>query len=270
VEEMLLILKSIEKEHNILEAFVKSAKEAIHEGYYETKQKRLPHRSLKKAIMSSTLVPIIAEIKFVSPAEGMLRPHGDLKEIAQAIERGGGTGISVLTEPKHFHGRLEYLSDVKESVKIPVLMKDIIIDPVQIRAAKAIGADAILLISSIFRDGYCRKDLNSMIDYAHSLSLEVMLETHSPQEFEEAMGSDADLIGINNRDLKTLRVSIETSRDILQKYSGSKTIVCESGITTREEIRSLIALGADAFLIGSSIMKSRDIESTVRSFTSDR
>lgn len=252
---------------DVLKELVTSARRSISNGYYSVEESGLPRRSLRDGIQRSSSVPIIAEIKFASPSAGEIRKKSAVSDLAGAIERGGAVGISVLTEPEHFEGRIEYLPEVKRSVSIPVLMKDIIIDPVQIDAGRAVGADLILLIASIYSKGYCSEDLGGMIRHAHSRNLEVLLETHDDQEFESALKSDADLIGINNRNLSTMNVSIETSARILKKYGHpGKAVVCESGISTPDEIRSLSKLGADAFLIGSSIMRSKDVESSVRTF----
>lgn len=252
---------------DVLASLVHAAEESIRDGYYKVRPRRFVHRSLQQAIRNSQHVPVVAEIKFASPVVGRIREDGDVRTISQAMERGGAAGISVLTEPKYFKGRLGYLSKVKESVKLPILMKDIVIDPVQVEAARAAGADAVLLISSVFGDGYSKRDPRKMIEYAHTLGLEVLLETHSASEFKEAIAGKADIVGINNRDLKTLQVSIETSVSLLRRYKHSKTIICESGLTTPLEVRNLRSFGANGFLIGSSIMKSADIESAVKSFT---
>lgn len=252
---------------NVLESLVHGAEESIRDGYYKVKPRRFVHRSLQQAIKNSQHIPVVAEIKFASPVVGRIRDDGDVRSIAQAMERGGASGISVLTEPKYFKGNLLYLSRAKESVKLPILMKDIIIDPVQIEAGRAAGADAVLLISSVFDERYAKRDLRKMIEHAHALGLEVLLETHSASEFKNALATKADIIGINNRDLKSLQVSVETSVSLLRRYKHSKTVICESGLTSPREVRNLRSFGANGFLIGSSIMKSNDIESAVKSFT---
>ncbi len=251
----------------MLDLLVRSAEKSIAEGYYEVRSMRFVHRSLQEALKNPRHIPIITEIKFASPSTGTIREDGDVKSIAECMERGGASAISVLTEPKHFRGSLGYLTEAKESVKLPILMKDIIIDPVQIEAGRAAGADAVLLISTIFASRYSKRELRKLIDYAHSLGLEVVLEAHSPGEFREALSSKSDIIGINNRDLESLRLSIETSVSLLRRHKRSKTVICESGLTSSREVRELRSFGADGFLIGTAIMKSGDIESAVRSFT---
>jgi len=257
----------VRERRDVLESLVHAAEDSIRDGYYKVKPKRFAHRSLEQSILNSQNVPVVAEIKFASPVVGRIRDDGDVRSMAQAMERGGASGISVLTEPKFFKGSLGYLSRVKETVKLPVLMKDIVIDPVQTEAGRAAGADAVLLVYSIYGERYVKRELKKMIEHAHSLGLEVLLETHSAAEFREALASKADIVGINNRDLKSLQVSVETSVSLLRRYKHSKTVICESGFTSPREIRNLDSFGADGFLIGSSIMKSADIETTVRSFT---
>ena len=261
-------LKSSQNRHSdFLEKLVRTAERTVASGYYRVDREVTPRRSLKRAISESKIVPIITEIKFVSPAEGMLRTTTDVAGISRSLEKGGAAGISVLTEPEYFNGRLLYLTLVKKSVSIPVMMKDIVVDPIQIDAADHLGADAILLIASIYRNLHVNRDLNGMIDHAHSRKLEVMLEVHTAKEYDESMTTNADLIGINNRNLDTLKVSLETSVGLLRDHRRTKPVVCESGIKTKEEIDTLRGLGADAFLVGSSIMKSEDIEAKVRSLT---
>ncbi len=253
---------------NFIFTLARSAEESIASGYYSRVDRQdLPHRSLKESIKRSKLNPVIAEIKFTSPAEGKLRPAGDVSAIAGAYERGGVAGISVLTEPRHFDGDMRYLPLVKEAVGVPVLMKDIFIDPLQIDAAARAGADAILLIVGIFANGLAHAGLDEMMSRAHSRSLEVLFEAHTEGEYSLALSSDADLVGINNRNLDTLEVSLETSKMLLRLGPHRQPVISESGISERAQIDELRALGADAFLIGSALMKSGDLVAKVRSLT---
>jgi len=268
-------------ETNFVFTLARSAAQTIAEGYYRNLGKipddGMAHRSLKDSVLRSRVTPIIAEIKFTSPAEGKLRPAGDVKKIARSYERGGVSGISVLTEPKHFDGDIRYLSLVKSSVKVPVLMKDIVIDPVQIDAAAELGADAVLFIAAIFMNRLSRMSLEKMFARARIRGLEVLFEVHTENEYLFALESEADVVGINNRDLDTLGVSLETSkrllargrdrRERLKMMGKDKVVISESGITTRREIDELRELGADGFLVGSALMKSEDLEAKVRSLT---
>jgi indole-3-glycerol phosphate synthase len=244
---------------------VASARKTISEGYYRVGSAGTPKRSLGSALKAAKGLPLITEVKFRSPSEGMLKPKTDVREIARRYQRGGAAAISVLTEPKHFDGRLEYLTAVKRSVDIPVLMKDIVIDPVQIDAAEKVGADCVLLMDAIFRAGLSGFTLDHMVQHAHEKGLEVLLEAHTEEEYAEAVQTGADMVGINNRDLRTLQVSMDTSRNLLRKIGHPKTVVCESGFSKPSELLELRALGADAFLVGSALMKSGDPEVAVRS-----
>src|SRR5271169_4349877 len=218
-------------ESNFIFALARSASTNIAEGYYrdlgEQKSERMTHRSLKDSILDSKHTPLLAEIKFTSPAEGKLRPVGDVKKIARAYERGGVSGISVLTEPKHFDGDIRYLPLVKKSVKVPVLMKDIVIDPVQIDAGADMGADAVLFIAAIFVNGLAKASLEEMFSRARGRGLEVLFEAHTEKEYALALESEADVVGINNRNLDNLEVSLETSRRLL-----------DSGRDRRERLRA--------------------------------
>jgi len=268
-------------ESNFIFTLARSATRSIAEGYYRDLGKqgsaRMGHRSLKGSILGSSLLPLLAEIKFTSPAEGKLRPAGDVKKIARSYERGGVSGISVLTEPRPFDGDIRYLPLVKRSVKVPVLMKDIIVDPIQVDAGADMGADAVLFIAAIFMNELASVSLGEMFSRAHARGLEVLFEAHTEDEYRFALASEADVVGINNRDLDTLEVSLETSKKLLARgrerrarlriQGKDKPVISESGITTRAEMEELRELGADGFLIGSAFMKSADIESKVRSLT---
>ncbi len=223
--------------------------------------------SLKKAILDCKFNPIITEIKAASPSAGVIRTNIDPAAIAKAMERGGATALSVLTEPKQFSGSLEALGKARKAVKIPILMKDIILSPIQIQAAAKLGANAVLLIKALFDRGYSDKTLEEMITGAHMLGLEVLLETHTVSEFVTALRTDADLIGINNRNLATLKVDLNATREILRSIDPkNKVVVSESGIKTAADIHFLSESGASAFLIGSAIMLSDNIEEKVKEF----
>jgi indole-3-glycerol phosphate synthase len=166
---------------------------------------------------------------------------------------------------------LEALNAAREAVQIPLLMKDIILSPIQVYAAGKMGANAVLLIKGLFDRGYCEKTLPEMIAGAHVLGLEVLVETHSDEEFESAVKTDADLIGINNRDLATLKIDLNVTKKILEKNgSNGKLVVSESGIKTPDDIRFLLGSGARAFLIGSAVMSSCNIEEKVKEFVNTK
>ena len=253
---------------NFLKVLVEKAIERVESGYYETSSSVTSSRppSLKDAILACKAIPIIAELKQASPTMRR-RIGGDIKAIAKAMERGGAVGISVLTENEFFGGSLEKLRVVRETVSIPILMKDVIVSDVQLKAASRLGASAVLLIKKVYDQRMCNENLDEMIKIAHSLGLEVLLETHTEEEFLSGMDAEADMLGINNRDLETLEVDINVSKRILSNVKVKrKPVVCESGISSPEQVVLLKNLGADAFLIGTSIMTSADVEGKVREF----
>ena len=251
-----------------LDTLAKDAKETISSGYYEVSAKHIGQLvSLRKAIIENHQNAIITEVKVASPSRGTIKTSVDPSDVANAMENGGATGISVLTEPKHFSGSLGYLEKVREAVKLPILMKDIIIDPIQVEAASKIGTNVILLIEALFDRGYCKLAVEEMIKKAHMRHLEVLLETHSEEEFKRAIETDADLVGINNRDLRTLKVDLGITETILKNQSPKgKVVVSESGIMAPRDVLFLRSCGAQAFLIGSSIMMADSIEQKVKEF----
>ncbi len=181
------------------------------------------------------------------------------------MQRGGSIGISFLTEPKHFKGSIERFREARRMINLPFLMKDFILDPVQIDAASKIGGDAVLLIQALFDRGYCHLSRDEMIQNAHSLGLEVLLESHTRKEFQKTLDSQADLIGINNRDLSTLTVNIETTKEILESSTvGERVIISESGIETPQHVKLLRKWGAQGFLVGTAVMAASNIEEKVR------
>jgi indole-3-glycerol phosphate synthase len=253
---------------DFLDVLACDAKKTINAGYYEdvTPKRSLPV-SLKTAIIQCKNVPIITEIKAASPSRGTIRKNIAPEEIAIAMEKGGATGISVLTEPKHFNGALGYLGKVRESVDLPILMKDIIINAVQLDAASKIGANAALLIQALFDRGYSEYKIDVMIEEAHSRNLEVLLETHNEDEFRRAVKSAADLVGINNRDLGTLKVDLNVTKRILARnVTEGKIVVSESGINSALDVLFLRGCGAKAFLIGSAIILADNVEVKVKEF----
>lgn len=251
---------------NFLDILAANAYISIAEGYYDinTKIEASTH-DLNQSIRRSSKNAIISEIKFASPSQGIIHTEENAVSAAKAMSNGGAVGLSVLTEPKTFLGSLDNFMKVREVVDLPLLMKDIIVTKKQLDAALKIGADVILLIQTLFDMGRCKNTVEQMIEYAHSKDLQVLLEIHSKEEFEKAIQSNADLIGINNRNLETFEVDLSTTKTILEsKDKGNKIIVSESGINTAKDVCILKKSGADAFLVGTSVMKSKDIASKVK------
>lgn len=253
---------------DFLEKLVNDAKARIRSGYYDISED-IMHRpvSLKNIMKSARNNAIIAEIKPVSPALGPLRTNLDPVDAAAKIAKGGAIALSILTEPDNFGGSLSNLLQIRKHVSIPLLMKDIIIDKSQIGAGVKVGADCILLIESAFSKQRVNS-LRKMMDIAHNYQLEVLLEVHNKDELDRALKSEADIIGVNNRNLETLETDLGTTARLLSAVHdrAGKIIVSESGFTNVEEIRHLKSMAVDGFLIGSSIMMSQDLESKVREF----
>jgi indole-3-glycerol phosphate synthase len=254
---------------DFLDVLARDARETVAKGYYEDSVKFESNPiSLRSAILQSPCVPIIAEVKAASPSKGVIRANLEVGKIASEMARGGAAGISVLTEPKHFNGSLRNLISVRKAVNRPILMKDIVVSVVQLDAAARIGANAVLLIQSVYNRGYGELGVDEMIDEAHLRKLEVLLEVHDEAEFRQAAEMYADLVGINNRNLATLKVDLNVTKQILKRYHApGMLVVSESGICSCDDVRFLIGCGATAFLIGSALMSAEDVESKVREFT---
>lgn len=253
---------------DFLDVLANDTRETIDSGYYQNVKAIKKHQtSLTKAIIDCELNPVIAEIKGSSPSAGTIRNTINPKVVAKAMQKGCAVALSVLTEPKHFKGSLKTLSEARETVELPILMKDIIITTEQIDVASRLGANAVLLIQSLFEKDYCEISVAKMIDFAHIRGLEVLLETHTEEEFKFAIETKADLVGINNRNLGTLKIDLNTTKEILRRNANwGKIIVSESGIKNPRDLRFLRECGAKAFLIGSSIMLSKNIEDKVKEF----
>jgi indole-3-glycerol phosphate synthase len=250
---------------NTLKKLVENSQKAINDGIYEIEESlsKSPF-DLIDSIMTNTHASLITEVKFSSPSLGEIRQVSNPVDIANAMVRGGALALSVLTQPYLFNGSPKYFMEIRKELKVPMLMKDIIIDKVQLDAAKKIGADYILLIQSLFDNGIL-KEIDEFVDYSHKNGMRVLVESHTKEEFENSLKTDADLIGINNRSLGTLEIDINTTKRLLEGYKKDRVIISESGIETPEDIVFLKNCGADAFLVGSSIMKSSNIEQNVRS-----
>ena len=205
-------------------------------------------------------INVIAECKRRSPSKGVLAPAYDPVAIARSYESGGAAAISVLTEPTFFDGALEHLASVRRSVSLPLLRKDFVVDEYQLFEARANGADAILLIVAVLDDD----DLYELHREARSLDLDVIVEVHDEQELMRALDVDADILGINNRDLADFSVDIERTYELLSDVPAGKTVVSESGYSTREQLEDLDRVGVDAVLIGETLMRARDVEAACR------
>ena len=175
----------------------------------------------------------------------------------------GAIGLSVLTQPYLFNGSVEYLAAIRKSVSVPLLMKDITVSTVQIDAAKKSGADCILLIKTIFDQNLAEDTMEKLLEYAKIKGLQVLVEVHTEQEYAEVLKAKHSLVGINNRNLDNLQVDITNTERLLKHGKGKSLIISESGVTTASDIQYLRNVGADAFLIGTSIMETSDMRAKV-------
>jgi indole-3-glycerol phosphate synthase len=212
-------------------------------------------RRLHAALMRPG-IGVIAEFKRRSPSAGMLREGADVSEVVAAYERGGAIALSVLTEGPHFGGSLDDLRAARAACELPILRKDFIVDSYQLYEAKAAGADAVLLIVAAL----AAEELASLHDSARELGLDVLVEVHDGEELRCALGIGADLVGINNRDLRDFTVEVERTSRLMGHVPDRVAVVSESGIATAEQLRDLHAQGVRAVLVGESLMRSADPE----------
>ncbi|MDY6954047.1 MAG: indole-3-glycerol phosphate synthase TrpC [Thermodesulfobacteriota bacterium] len=219
-----------------------------------------PPRDFKAALRKSSGMSLIAEIKKASPSAGVIRKDVDPVKIANRYENLGASAISVLTDERFFQGTLASMGKVKESVHIPVLRKDFIIDRYQIYEARAFGADAVLLIAAALTD----VQLRSFLARCRELDLGTLTEVHTKPELGRAIEAGADVIGINNRDLRTFSVDLSTTLGLASSIPKDTLCVSESGIKTKEDIICLEEAGVDAVLVGTAFMAAGDMEAKVR------
>jgi len=219
-----------------------------------------PVRGFGNALTRGDGIRLIAEVKKASPSYGVIRTDFDPVAIAGIYERSGASCISVLTEQKFFQGKLEYLGAIRKGVALPLLRKDFIVDEYQIHEARAAGADAILLIAACLEKG----QLQDYLGIAQRLGLDVLVESHTYRELDKSLLAGAMLVGINNRDLMTFTVSLQTTLDLVKDIPDDRTIVSESGIKTREDVMQLQQAGVDAILVGESLMREDDVGKKVK------
>ncbi|PLX89468.1 MAG: indole-3-glycerol phosphate synthase TrpC [Desulfuromonas sp.] len=222
-----------------------------------------PTRGFAETLRSRSLVgtAIIAEVKKGSPSKGIICADFDPLVIACSYQAAGAACLSVLTDEQYFYGSLDYLRQIRTAVELPLLRKDFIIDPYQIYQARDAGADAVLLIAAALDDDALRQ----LAGLAAELTLDTLLEVHDEKELERALQLPVDLIGINNRNLRTFNTDLRITEHLARRIPAQQLAVAESGIHNRADIERLQAAGAGAFLIGESLMREVDIEAKLRS-----
>ncbi len=223
---------------------------------------RPPTRDFKAALDGDTGCAIIGEVKRRSPSRGLLRADFDPVRIAQEYESHGAAAVSVLTDETFFGGSDADLSAVGSAVALPLLRKEFIIDPYQVYETRAIGADALLLIAAILTEGQLRE----YRELAASLGLAALVEVHNRGELEKSLAAGAEIVGINNRDLKTFVTDIRTSMELASLIPKDRIAVSESGIRTRAEIETLLKAGIRAFLIGETLIAAPEIGPKLKEF----
>jgi len=224
-----------------------------------------PGVSLIGAIEAAPKVPVITEIKRASPSSGDIRPNIIVRDIAKAMVDGGAIGISVLTEPDYFKGELEYVREVKSVVGVPVLRKDFIVDEYQLYETAEIGADAVLLITSVLGE-----DISKFVKLSLNLGIEPLVETSNREQIEIASKAGAKLVGINNRDLKTMETNLARTKELAKYVSDDATLVSESGIDSPEDVSEVLNAGADAVLVGTSVMRSENLSEKIQMLVNAR
>lgn len=225
----------------------------------------MPNR-LRNALRDERRPSIIAEFKRASPSKGIINDRLDPAETAFAYNAGGAIAISVLSEEDHFLGSLDDLMTIRNAVDLPLLRKDFIVDEYQIYESAAAGADAVLLIAAALTS----ESLKNFQMLAASLGLDAIVEVHDRDELRKASDIGAEIIGVNNRNLKTFEVSLDVSRELIKHIPNGTITIAESGLKSSNEVNELHSLGYDGFLVGETLMRSKDISEGLRQLTSEQ
>jgi indole-3-glycerol phosphate synthase len=254
----------------MIEQLISTAREGVEERRNQVPQAdleaRLPGRDEDRPFSEALVRPglsVIAEFKRRSPSAGEISATATVPEQVGAYERGGAAALSVLTDERHFGGSLEDLRAARAACDLPILRKDFIVDPYQLYEAAVNGADAVLLIVRALED----HELRALQEEARGLDLDCLVEVHNGEELQHALELDADAIGINNRDLDQGSVNVDTIYELMPDVPAGKTVVAESGVSSREELEELERVGVDAVLIGTALMIAPDPEAKTRELT---
>jgi indole-3-glycerol phosphate synthase len=251
----------------ILEEIVSQKRQDV-----EQEKRELPSAALKelisereaprdfKRVLSGDVIKLIAEIKKASPSRGILCPEFNPLALAKTYDQSGAAALSILTEANYFQGSIDYLDLVREEVNIPLLRKDFIFDEYQVYESAAFGADALLLITAILS----QEQLKELLSLSHSLGLGCLVEVHNENELDMALTSGAEIIGINNRDLNTFIVDIDTTRRLRPLVPEGRIVVSESGINDREDIKKMRDWGVNAVLVGEALITAASIPSKIK------
>lgn len=226
-------------------------------------KKQTARYSFKKALLKKDKIALIAEIKKASPSAGVIKRDLNIKKIVDIYNKAGVNAISVITEENFFQGSIQNLVIAKKMARVPILRKDFIIDPYQIYESKFYGADAILLIATILDN----RTINRFIKIARTLNIDCLVEVHNLKELNRILKTNAEIIGINNRDLKTFKINFQTSLKLAPKIPSPKIIVSESGIENQEDVKKLKKAGVNAILVGTALMKSKNIFRKIKQLT---
>jgi indole-3-glycerol phosphate synthase len=219
-----------------------------------------PARDFQAALTEGDPPVLIAEVKRASPSAGVIADDANPSVLARAYEAGGAAAVSVLTEPRHFHGSLADLQAVRSSIAIPVLRKDFVIHPSQVIESRASGADAVLLIACALTDD----ELRALLTAARDVGIATLLETHSDDDLARALATDAPVIGVNARDLESLEVDVDGALSRLSRIPDDRLSVLESGVATRAHVDAAFGAGASAILVGEALMRADDPARAVR------
>lgn len=217
-------------------------------------------RGFRRALSEPDDISLIAEVKKASPSAGVIRPDFDPVDIARAYEDGGAACLSVLTNEEFFQGRLDFLSDIRGEVALPLLRKDFILDELQVLEARAWGADCVLLIVAALEGDR----LEDLLEACRELGMDALVEVHDRDELEAALEAGAEMVGVNNRDLRTFEVSLATAEWLAPDMPESVTKVAESGIHGPRDVQRMARAGYDAVLVGEHLMRHDDVATAAR------